>query len=180
MHRSSETGDPWTGQIQRPTNSQTFRPPHNTGSAVADPRISQQSWPGQAVLLRPYTPWPPQASVPPLLNTPNSQQNGEAGAEVAAADVNPVIDSCDENMVPKINMLFDENDQDDGVDLVERSTDDFPHKQNLINENATGYTPEVDNIVSGGMHSHANFINGSADGSLTFPFTLGAGALDFR
>ncbi|GJN32737.1 hypothetical protein PR202_gb21260 [Eleusine coracana subsp. coracana] len=74
----------------------------------------------------------------------------------------------------------EENDQDDGVDLVERSPDDFAHKQNLINENATGYTPEVDNIVSGGMHSHANFINGSADGSLTFPFTLGAGALDFR
>ncbi|KAK3125380.1 hypothetical protein QOZ80_7BG0604070 [Eleusine coracana subsp. coracana] len=462
MPSGPEKNDPQVtpGSLAAPSSVQTFRPPHTTGSAAADPRLSQQSWPGQAVLLRPYAPWPPQASVPLLLNTPNSQQNGEAGAEVAAADVNPVIDSCDENMVPKINMLFDgendaydfynayaekvgffvrrstlwtttkniitrrtlvcsregfrekkkgakevkcprpetrigcpasmtirltangkyrltefvpnhnhqlasvstihmlkakkirrkaravrehlvddtvrtpefenedeayefysmyagkigfsvrkasmtlnadnvitrrmfvcskegfrekkrgaktvhkprpetrtgcpacmvirlaangkyhvtefvtfhnhqlgaeaasdlvilsqneENDQDDGVDLVERSPDDFAHKQNLINENATGYTPEVKSdedgnftnffwaysksimdfdyfgdvvcldsgyalqgygrplaLFTGGMHSHANFINGSADGSLTFPFTLGAGALDFR
>jgi hypothetical protein len=26
---------------------------------------------------------------------------------VSAADVSPAIDSCDENMLPKINMLFD-------------------------------------------------------------------------
>ncbi|EEE67416.1 hypothetical protein OsJ_24749 [Oryza sativa Japonica Group] len=38
----------------------------------------------------------------------------------------------------------------------------------------------IDNIVAGGLHSHTNFINGPADGSLTFPFTLGAGVLDYR
>jgi zinc finger SWIM domain-containing protein 3 len=35
-----------------------------------------------------------------------------------------------------------ENDQDDGVDLLDRSPDDSVHKQNLTNENFIGYTPE--------------------------------------
>ena len=31
----------------------------------------------------------------------------DALEDVAAADVNPAIDSCDEKMLPKVNMLFD-------------------------------------------------------------------------
>lgn len=90
---------------------QTFRPTHAAGGAAADPRLAQQSWPGHVVLLRPCAPWLPHAPVPLLLNAANPRQNGDAAADVAAADVNPAIDSCDENMLPKVNMLFDgEND----------------------------------------------------------------------
>lgn len=86
---------------------QTFGPVHASGSPAADPRLAQQSWPGHVVLLRPYAPWPPHLPFLPPLNPSNPQQNGEVAADVAAADVNPAIDSCDEKMLPKVNMLFD-------------------------------------------------------------------------
>ncbi|KAL6656774.1 hypothetical protein ACP70R_004554 [Stipagrostis hirtigluma subsp. patula] len=113
MSSGPETNDPQVvpGPAAAPPLVQTLRPVNATGSPAADPRTAQQSWPGHVVLLHPYAPWPPNAPVPLLLNTANPQQNGEAVADVAAADVNPGIDSCDESMLPKENMLFDgEND----------------------------------------------------------------------
>ncbi|KAL6856120.1 hypothetical protein ACP4OV_018922 [Aristida adscensionis] len=90
---------------------QNVRLANATGGADTEPGLKQQSWPGHVVLLRPYAPWPPHVPVPLLLNAGNPQQNAEAVADVAAADVNPAIDSCDESMLPKENMLFDgEND----------------------------------------------------------------------
>ncbi|PWZ15295.1 Protein FAR1-RELATED SEQUENCE 5 [Zea mays] len=260
---------------------QTLTPVNATGSPAIDPRLAQPSWPGHVVLLRPCAAWPPHLPVPLLL----PHQNVDALEDVAAADVNPAIDSCDEKMLPKVNMLFDgesdayefynayaekhvcgkigfsvrrasmtvnnenvitrrmfvcskegfrekkrgakrvkkprpetrtgcpacmvirlgtnekyqvtefvtchnhqlgaaaasdlvmasgstENDQDDGFDQADRSPDDSVHKQNLIYG--------IDNIVAEGIQSHTNFLSGSTDGSLTFPFTLGAGTLDYR
>nr|TKW35320.1 hypothetical protein SEVIR_2G364300v2 [Setaria viridis]TKW35321.1 hypothetical protein SEVIR_2G364300v2 [Setaria viridis]TKW35324.1 hypothetical protein SEVIR_2G364300v2 [Setaria viridis] len=95
------------GPATAPPQVQALRPADATGSPVIDPRLAQQSWPGHVVLLRPCVPWPPQVPVPLLLSAANPQQNANAMADVAAADVNPAIDSCDENMLPKVNMLFD-------------------------------------------------------------------------
>ncbi|KAG2637701.1 hypothetical protein PVAP13_2NG534306 [Panicum virgatum] len=83
------------GPATAPPLVQALRPVDGTGSSTIDLRLAQQSWPGNVVLLRPCVPWPPQ----------------DAMVDVAAADVNPAIDSCDDNMLPKMNMLFDgEND----------------------------------------------------------------------
>jgi len=83
------------GPATAPPLVQALRPVDGTGSPTIDLRLAQQSWPGNVVLLRPCVPWPPQ----------------DAMVDVAAADVNPAIDSCDDNMLPKVNMLFDgEND----------------------------------------------------------------------
>ncbi|CAN6199448.1 unnamed protein product [Urochloa humidicola] len=97
------------GPATTPPLVQALRPVDATGSAATaiDPRLAQQSWPGHVVLLRPCVPWPPQVPVPVMLNAANPQQNVDAMVDVAAADVNPAIDSCDENMLPKVNMLFD-------------------------------------------------------------------------
>lgn len=81
--------------------------PHASDSPATDLRLAQQSWPGDVVLRHPCTSWPPQAPLSPPLNPVYPQQNGEAAADVAAADVNPAIDSCDEMMLPKVNTLFD-------------------------------------------------------------------------
>ncbi|CAL5086112.1 unnamed protein product [Urochloa decumbens] len=97
------------GPVTAPPPVQAPRPVDATGIAAPsiDPRLAQQSWPGHVVLLRPCVPWPPQVPVPVMLNAANPQQNVDAMGDVAAADVNPAIDSCDENMLPKVNMLFD-------------------------------------------------------------------------
>ncbi|KQK15751.1 protein FAR1-RELATED SEQUENCE 5 [Brachypodium distachyon] len=84
--------------LVKPPFAQSFRPVHALGSPTTDLRLSQQSWPGN-VALHPCTPWPG--------NPANPQQNGELVADVVAADVNPVIDNCDDKMLPKVDMLFD-------------------------------------------------------------------------
>ncbi|KAJ4768983.1 FAR1-related sequence 1 [Rhynchospora pubera] len=38
----------------------------------------------------------------------------------------------------------------------------------------------VENVISEGLPGHTNFISGTAEGPLTFPFILNAGALDYR
>ncbi|KAG2637704.1 hypothetical protein PVAP13_2NG534306 [Panicum virgatum] len=99
------------GPATAPPLVQALRPVDGTGSSTIDLRLAQQSWPGNVVLLRPCVPWPPQVPVQLLLNPANPQKNADAMVDVAAADVNPAIDSCDDNMLPKMNMLFDgEND----------------------------------------------------------------------
>ncbi|OEL27101.1 hypothetical protein BAE44_0011879 [Dichanthelium oligosanthes] len=271
---------PWP--TTAPPLVQALRPVDATGSPAIDPRLAQQSWPGHVVLLRPCVPWPPQVPVPRLLNPANSQQNADAMVDVAAADVNPAIDSCDENMLPKVNMLFD--GESDAYDFYNAYAEKFerilcdrqsaeleadvnanqstkkPPSMRMLRQAANAYTPaafkmferefelymdcmlyscgeigtifdiaaaraatstesftymenqsnifmdqveqviqtrppdiadligancdrtqsSVENIVAEGIHSHTNFLNGSADDSLTFPFTLGAGALDYR
>lgn len=78
--------------------------PTASDGPTTDLRLAQQSWPGH-VVLRPCTSWPPH------VNPAYPQQNGEAVADVVAADVLPVINSCNEKMLPEVNMLFDdEND----------------------------------------------------------------------
>ncbi|CAL5086113.1 unnamed protein product [Urochloa decumbens] len=70
------------------------------------------------------------------------------------------------------NILMDQVDQ-----VIQTSPPDIV---DLIGANCDRTQSSVDNIVTEGIHSHTNFLNGSADDSLTFPFTLGAGALDYR
>lgn len=55
-----------------------------------------------------------------------------------------------------------------------------PDIADLIGANCDRTQNPVDNIVAEGIQSHTNFLSGSTDGSLTFPFTLGAGTLDYR
>jgi zinc finger SWIM domain-containing protein 3 len=117
---------------------------------------------------------------------------------MAAAQAATSLDSF-AYMENQSNILMDQVDQ-----VIQARPPDISA---FIGANCDQTENSVDNIVTGGMHSHANFINGSVDGiclcidsfsqillfsflcnecatctagSLTFPFTLGAGALDFR
>lgn len=97
--------------LVEPSLLQNFKPPDASDSPTTDLRLAQQPWPGHVVLPRPCTSCPPHAPSSPPLNPAYPQQNGEAVVDVVAADVNPVIDSCDEMMLPKVNTLFDSEDE---------------------------------------------------------------------
>ncbi|XP_006657837.1 protein FAR1-RELATED SEQUENCE 5-like isoform X1 [Oryza brachyantha] len=66
------------------------------------------------------------------------------------------------------------------MDQVEQALETRPPDMAaIIGAHSNQTQNPIDNIITG-LHNHTNFINGSADGSLTFPFTLGAGALDYH
>ncbi|KAG8050960.1 hypothetical protein GUJ93_ZPchr0009g2303 [Zizania palustris] len=102
---SAKEKDPQNArELVAPLLVQTLRPVHAVTNPAGNLRLAQQPWPGHVVLLPPYAPWPPHMPIPPPPVTPaNPQQNGD----VMVAEVNPAIDSCDEVMLPKVNMLFD-------------------------------------------------------------------------
>uniref|UniRef100_A0ACD5V1E1 Uncharacterized protein n=3 Tax=Avena sativa TaxID=4498 RepID=A0ACD5V1E1_AVESA len=80
--------------LTAPLLLQNFKPPHASDSPTTDLRLAQQ-------------PWPPHAPLSPPLNPAYPQQNRKAVVDVVEADVNPAIDSYDEMMLPKVNTLFD-------------------------------------------------------------------------
>lgn len=92
------TTSPATG----PPRVHTLMPVNATGSPAMDLKLAQPSCPGHLVLLHPCAPWPLHLLVPLFLPHQN-----DALVDVAAADVNPTTDTCDEKMFPKVNMLFD-------------------------------------------------------------------------
>ncbi|KAJ1291442.1 hypothetical protein BS78_02G315800 [Paspalum vaginatum] len=79
------------------------------------------------------------------------------------------------------SFAYMENQSNILMDQVEQAIQTRPPDiTDLIGANCDRTENPVDIIVTEGIHSHTNFLNGSGDGSLTFPFTLGAGALDYR
>uniref|UniRef100_J3MM21 Uncharacterized protein n=1 Tax=Oryza brachyantha TaxID=4533 RepID=J3MM21_ORYBR len=102
-----------TGKEENPPNApmlvalplvKALRPVNVAINPAADPRLTQQPCPGHVAVLPPHTPWPVHVPITPApLNPANPQQNGD----VAVSDVSPAIDSCDEKMLPKVDMLFD-------------------------------------------------------------------------
>ncbi|XP_073001187.1 protein FAR1-RELATED SEQUENCE 5-like [Typha latifolia] len=89
---------------------QSLRPVHVAGNSTADPRLVH-IWPRHVVLLSPYPTWAPQPPGPPQSSSSSPQHQVGNLADAPRTDANTVVGISDERLLPKVDMLFDSENE---------------------------------------------------------------------